>query len=151
MAFNFGGSGQQRPTSGPPGSAPVPPGSAPVPPGGPPSTRTGGFQGAPTPRQYDTPTVPSVPEETPHYGQNQNWNQPHPSRSPIRAPRTGPDLQIPWRIVIPILLIAAAIALCVVYRDSITEFLSQILTWVIIIIVIFLLLRWLVFGGRRRR
>lgn len=151
MAFQFGGSGSQRPTSGSPGGAPVPPGGAPIPPGSAPSVRSGGFQGTPTPRRPDAaPTVPAVNDDQGFNGFNrgQNWSAPQRKHN---IPAGGYGVNIPWRIIIPVLLIAAAIALCVIYRDSITAFLSQILAWVITIIVIILLIRWLIFGGRRRR
>ena len=148
MAFQFGGSGSQRPMGGPPGG---PPGGSPIPPGNTPSVQNGGFQRTPTPRRPDpTPTVPDVSIDSGYssgMGQGQNWNNHRQRRSgPVRA-----GFDIPWRIIIPVLLIAAAIALCVIYRDSITAFLSQILVWVFTIIVIVLLIRWLLFGGRRRR
>ena len=144
MAFQFGGSGSQRPLSGPPGSDT---GGPPASTGGVPE-RGGGFRDTPTPRRPDAvPDVPALSDEQSCYpGRGQNWNT---ARTKRGIPAGGID--IPWRIVIPVLLIAAAIALCVIYRDSITAFLSQILVWVITIIVIVLLVRWLIFGGRRRR
>lgn len=141
MAFQFGGSnsGQQRPTNGPPGGPQVPPGGAP--------TRGGGFQGAPTPRKHEAPpTAPVVPNPAPEYTRGQNWNTPRPNRT--YAPRA--NISIPWRIIIPALLIIAAIVLCVIYRDSITQFLAQILAWLIVIVIIVLIIRGLIFGRRRR-
>lgn len=66
-----------------------------------------------------------------------------------RRPRSAP-VNIPWNYIIPAVLIIAAIVLCVVFRDVITEFLAQLLTWAIVILVIYIIIR-LVFGGRRRR
>lgn len=66
-----------------------------------------------------------------------------------RRPSRGP-IQIPWNYIIPGFLIAAAITLCIVFRDVITDFLAQVLAWAIVILVIYIIIR-LVFGGRRRR
>ena len=77
-------------------------------------------------------------------------------RPPAKRPaaprgRAGGYCSIPWRIIFPVIVLAIAVILCVVYRDAITEFLAQVLAWVIVILVIICLIKWLIFGGRRRR
>lgn len=77
-------------------------------------------------------------------------------RPPVKPPARrrrgmGGYADIPWRIILPIIGIAILVILCVVFRDAITEFLAQVLAWVIVVIIIVCLLKWLVFGGRRRR
>ena len=53
-------------------------------------------------------------------------------------------------MVIPLVLLAAVLVFCYVYRDAITKFLAQILSWVIVLLIIFLVLRGIIKGGRRR-
>ncbi len=57
---------------------------------------------------------------------------------------------IPWNLILPVLFIGVIVALLVIFRREITNFLSMVLSWVIVIVIIFLLLRWVLFGGRRR-
>ena len=78
------------------------------------------------------------------------------SSQPRRAPRTPrvsrrpSDFQFPWRIVLPVLAVIGIVVLCVVYRDAISAFLSQVLAWVLTVVIILLILRWLIFPRRRR-
>lgn len=83
-----------------------------------------------------------------------------PARSTPRVPVKRPATHrrggnndfgtIPWNVVLPIIGLVALVILCVVFRDAITEFLVQVLTWIIMILVIIFLVKWLIFGGRRR-
>lgn len=83
-----------------------------------------------------------------------------PARSAPRAPVKRPATHrrgvsndfgaIPWNVVLPIIGLIALVILCVVFREAITEFLVQVLTWIIMILVIIFLVKWLIFGGRRR-
>ena len=76
-------------------------------------------------------------------------------RPPAKRPATqrggsGGYSNIPWRIVLPAIGIVIAVILCVVFREAITEFLAQVLAWVIIVLVIIFLIKWFLFGGKRR-
>ena len=76
-------------------------------------------------------------------------------RTPAKRPAThrGGGSGMPaihWNMVIPIIGIVILVVLCVVFREAITEFLVQVLTWVIMILVIIFLVKWFIFGGRRR-
>ena len=79
-----------------------------------------------------------------------------PPRPPAKrpaAPRGGSGryMSIPWGIIFLVIGIIIAVILCVVFRAAITDFLAQVLAWVIVVLIIVCLLKWLVFGGRRRR
>ena len=82
------------------------------------------------------------------------------NNSPVRfAPRTptkrpaahrGGGIgmpSIPWNVVIPIIGIVILVVLCVVFREAITEFLVQVLTWIIMILVIIFLGEMVHFRG----
>lgn len=56
---------------------------------------------------------------------------------------------IPWKIIIYVLIIAAAIAMLVIYQEQITMFIGQVLAWLIIIAVVVLAFRLIVFRKRR--
>ena len=70
-------------------------------------------------------------------------SQPHPPRQS----RGGLGV---WSVVITLVLLVAVLVFCYVYRDAITKFLAQILSWVIVLFIIFLVLRGIIKGGRRR-
>lgn len=84
-----------------------------------------------------------------------------PTRSTPRAPAKRPATQrsssggyfasVPWRIVPPIIGIIILVILCVVFREAITAFLTQVLAWIIIILIIVFLVKWFIFGGIRRK
>lgn len=74
-----------------------------------------------------------------------NYAKPQRSRRPTRGP-----VQLPWNYIIPGSLIVALIVLCIIFRDAITDFLAQILTWAIVILVVYIIIR-IIFGRRRRR
>ena len=74
-----------------------------------------------------------------------------PSRRTSTRRRSGVSLpDIPWRTLMPLIGIILAVVLCVIYRDAITSFLAQVLSWLITIGIIILLFKWLIFGGKRR-
>ena len=50
---------------------------------------------------------------------------------------------IPWKPIIIAVCIIAAIAFCWIYRDAITEFIGQVIAWIIIIAVVVLIIRFL--------
>jgi hypothetical protein len=58
---------------------------------------------------------------------------------------------IPWEIVLGIVAGLGIIALLWANRDAITAFLTELLTWIILIVVGLLLLRYAVFGRFTRR
>ena len=74
-------------------------------------------------------------------------------RTPAKRPSYGggglstPD--IPWKIIGYGALIVLAIVLIVVFRDPIRAFLSEVLSWLIIIGIVVLILRFFVFRRRR--
>ena len=61
---------------------------------------------------------------------------------------SGAGFSIPWKIVIPLLIIVILIVLCAVFQNEIKQFLVTALTWVITACIILTLLKWLIRGGR---
>ena len=72
------------------------------------------------------------------------------SRKPRRAKRSLGDLQIPWRIVLPVLAIAAVIVLCIVFHEQIFSFLTELIVCLLIILVIIWLIKRIIFPPRNR-
>ena len=145
MAFDFN-SPPPRPSGGasPRGDLPRPPGSGPTPPGG----ASSGFRDVPQSR--DTPQPPSVrPGPAGNGGRGGRGPRPPQPRT-SRQPRGG-GFAFPWAAVILLVLLAAVLGFCYLYRDAISNFLAQLLSWVIILLIIYLVLRGILFGGRRRR
>lgn len=58
---------------------------------------------------------------------------------------------IPWKYILLALIIVVAVILCVIYRQAITSFLMELLTWAIIIFAIVLIIRFGIFRRRGRR
>lgn len=74
-----------------------------------------------------------------------------PSGSQRRTPSAGrsggfsiPD--IPWGPIFIAVLVIGALAFLWVYREEITDFLSQLLMWVIFIAIAFAAIKWIIFG-----
>ena len=84
-----------------------------------------------------------------------------PARSTPRAPAKRPAtkrgvsgndfVSIPWRSAFPVIGIILLVILCVVFREAIMEFLTQVLAWIIIILIIVFLVKHFIFGGNRRK
>ena len=145
MAFDFN-SPPPRPSGGasPRSDLPRPPGSGSPPPGG----ASSGFRDVPQAR--GTPQPPSVPPGPAGNG-GRGGRSPRPPRPcTARRPRSG-GFAFPWAAVILLVLLAAVLGFCYLYRDAISNFLAQLLSWVIILLIIYLVLRGILFGGRRRR
>lgn len=70
----------------------------------------------------------------------------------IRTAGVRPGVNLPtlrWDILIPVAILLIVLVTLYVLRDTITMFISQLLSWVLTLAVIFLILRWL-FPGRGR-
>ena len=102
----------------------------------PPSRPSGGSRNIRRPRN-----MPKPPTVRP--SRSGTGSQPH-------SPRQSRGGLGAWSVVIPLVLLAAVLVFCYVYRDAITKFLAQILSWVIVLLIIFLVLRGIIKGGRRR-
>lgn len=69
-------------------------------------------------------------------------------RPPRRAPSPGPAFSIPWNIVLWVVGILAVVAGLWIFRDAISAFLSQVLSWVITILIILAIIRFFFFPRR---
>ena len=65
----------------------------------------------------------------------------------IHRPSSGTN--IPWSSLLIIIGIIAIIAFCWIFREAITDFLMQLLTWVIIILIIIFVIKWFIFPKRK--
>lgn len=81
-----------------------------------------------------------------------------PTRTAPRPPAKRPATQqrrsgglpyIPPKIVLLVIGIIVLVTLCIIFREAITTFLVQVLTWVVIVLIIVLLIK-LLFRRRRR-
>lgn len=71
---------------------------------------------------------------------------------PPRVKRTHTPISIPWRIVIPVILAIAVLTFLYMNRHAITSFLSQLVSWIIVIAVLAAIFKLMLFpGGRGRR
>lgn len=112
-------------------------------------SKNSGFQNHPERKSNTTSEV--KPSNTPvSTGYKPSIKGPH--RPSARRTTAGfSDFSIPWKIVLPIIILFIVLTICWIYRDAITSFLTQLLTWVIIIVVIIFLIRWFILPGGRRR
>lgn len=80
--------------------------------------------------------------------QRYNSNLP---KTPIRTKigRQPSNIQIPWRMVLLLITITTIIILCIIFREAITSFLVQVLTWTLIVLIIIAIIKWLIFPKRR--
>jgi hypothetical protein len=139
MAFDFNsGSRPKTPTVPPrPSSSPAPP-----PPVG--KSHSGGFQNRPERR--DPSAKAQVPVPAPP---SRRASERGPSRPPVhRAPLTGLPSSIPWNFVITVLGIIAVVVFLWLFRDVITAFLSQVLSWILTIVIILGILKFFLFPRR---
>ena len=60
------------------------------------------------------------------------------------------DTQIPFDLLFKIMGIVIVIICLWVFRDPISAFLTQVLTWVITVLIIIFLIKWFIFPRRRR-
>lgn len=119
-----------------------------------PAPRSGGFTNRPrvnpssSYRSQPTQTSTDLPSPEPPSYSGRTPNYPRVNRRQARQQSSPRDIQIPWRIILTVLLVVGAIGgvvtLCIVYREAITNFLMQLLTWAIILLVIFLLIRFII-------
>ena len=118
-------------------------------PGG--KSQSGGFKNTPTVIDNSDRTGGPLQPNLPAMNDRQRHRL-SPQRTPtrMRGVRQPSNVQIPWRIVLPIIAIIAIIVLCIVFKDAITSFLAQVLTWVLIVLIIIAIIKWLIFPRRRR-
>lgn len=131
------------------------------------SSSLGGFSGRPAGREGDrvggSSSRPFGFRNRPRPSRQSFEHEPppqdgstHSSRSrPVRHPavRRGAQHRVeamPWNIVIPLLIAVALVVLCVVFRESIIQFLSQLLSYIVIIAILIFILKSFLFGGGRR-
>jgi len=172
MAFDFNGNKRPTPTSGDPVRKDIdytspkhdPEGFSSLPP-----RNSGGFGNRPTGFQ-NPPSSPSAPPSKPAGFQNRpalrdepqtdpglrSGSPGAPARPAPRTPAKRPAVRsggssVPWRILLPVIGILIVVALCVIFRQAIAEFMTQLITWAVIILIILLLFKWLIFGGRKKR
>lgn len=70
---------------------------------------------------------------------------------PPRVRRTHTPIRIPWRVVIPVILAIVVLIFLYMNRHAITSFLSQLVSWIIVIAVLAVILKLMLFPGRRGR
>lgn len=129
MAFDFKGNNRGRaPSSSYRSSASSPSGRG----GG----GSGGFQNRPRPseRPPEQGTAGSAPPR-----------QSRPVRRPVA--RSGFLEFVPWNVVLPVLLVVAVVALCVIFRESIMRFLSDLLSLAIVLLIVIWIFKMLLFGN----
>lgn len=105
-----------------------------------------GFQNRPGQRKHAPASPPSARPSYPRRDKGRrNRTGIYPSqRNSYR--RTG--FQVPWERLLPIIGILAVIAMLWICRDAITEFLSQILSWVVTLVVIVFIIKCFLFPRR---
>lgn len=151
MAFDFNGKRQPPRPSAPPRQNidPVPqPDSFPRP-GGSRTAGGSGFQNRPTVRGGPTsPPHPSAP--LPSRGKNgpSRYSSPRPL-SYGGLPRGSRWESLPWNLILPIGAVVALVIFLWIFRHQITAFLTQVLSWIIIILIIYVVIRWILFPRRR--
>lgn len=107
------------------------------------SSDSRGFSNAPKVR--DQPNYPIEPSG-PSYGYQSG---PQKRKAPTqRAYRS--NYYIPWRTIFTILGIIGIVVLLVVFSEEISYFIGQLLAWAILLAVAVLIVKWVLFGGRRR-
>lgn len=162
MAFDFKGGGGSAPrpnnTSSSSGSnypsslnnIPRPSGSNPssIPkPADTSAARNTGFQNKPEVKNGGGGTSPTITPDNEN-GRRKTTGSKRPS---TRQRSTGAgNAQIPFGLLFTILGIAAVIICLWVFRDPISAFLTQVLTWVITVLIIIFLIKWFIFPKRRR-
>ena len=114
------------------------------PPSAPPS-KPAGFQNRPALR--DDPQTDTGLRPTPHSAPVRPASKPPVKRPAVR----GGGSSVPWKILLPVISILIVIALCVIFRQAIAEFMSQLIAWAIVILIILALFKLLIFGGRKKR
>jgi len=98
--------------------------------------RSTGFQDVPTQRPNHIPIQKPVFIDAPNV---------------YEPPRTS-HVDIPWRIIIPVVLAIVILAFLYVNREAIASFLSQLISWIIVIAVFAIIFKLILFpGGRNRR
>ena len=111
------------------------------------ATRNAGFQNRPEVKRGGGITPPAV---TPDNG-NGRRKTTGPKRPSTRQRSSGTgNTQIPFGLLFTILGIAVVIICLWVFRDPISAFLTQVLTWVITVLIIIFLIKWFIFPKRRR-
>lgn len=104
-----------------------------------PQNRPGGFQERPEVSGRSAGQTPAP-----------SGSGPRPSRArPVRRPTLrGSAPSIPWNLVIPLLLAVAVVALLVIYRQAIIQFLADILSLVVVLAVVLCILKLILFGRK---
>lgn len=111
------------------------------------AARNTGFQNRPEVKSGGGVTPPSVTPDNGN-GRRKTTSPKRPSTRQ-RTTNTG-NTQIPFGLLFTILGIAVVIICLWIFRDPISAFLTQVLTWVITILIIIFLIKWFIFPKRRR-
>lgn len=88
-------------------------------------------------------------EMTPSFSQKTGYS---PRKTKIKPPsvhQSSSGMNIPWNILLPIIGIIAVVIFCWIFREEITNFLMQLLTWVIVILVIIFIVKWFIFPKKK--
>lgn len=75
-----------------------------------------------------------------------------PRKTKIQPPSVhqfSSGMNIPWNILLPIIGIIAVVTFCWIFKEEITNFLMQLLTWVIVILVIISIVKWFIFPKKK--
>ena len=162
MAFDFKGSGVSAPrpnntSSSAGGNYPSSLNNIPRPGGNNPSSiprprdtsaaRNTGFQNRPEMKSGGGVTPPSVTPDN----RNGRRETVFPKRPPTRQRTINTEnIRIPFGLLFTILGIAVVIICLWVFRDPISVFLTQVLTWLITILIIIFLIKWFIFPQKLR-
>ena len=113
------------------------------------TSRRGGFSNVPTVREQDDTSmaprsfVSDYEGFSSSYASSGNRRKGTPSAGGSRAFSVS---DIPWGPILITVLVIGTLVFLWIYREMITEFLIQLLTWIIIIVVAIAILKWIVFG-----
>ena len=96
--------------------------------------KSSGFQNRPGQRKHNSYGDSPLSAHTTSSQTRGRINSREPGRNlPKRRSNRRIDVRIPWEIVLPLLCVIAAVAMIWIFRDAITAFISQLLSWAIMI------------------
>lgn len=114
-------------------------------------TSSSGFKSTPTIRNNSERSGGFSPSNFSVFN-NQNKRQREPRKRPMRSGynRRSGNFQIPWNILLPIIIVLVIVILLFVFKDVITSFLMQVLSWIVIVLIIIGIINWFIFPRHRR-
>lgn len=109
--------------------------------------KTSGFQNRPGQRKHDRHGDSPLSVHT-RSSQMRDRSDSGESRRNLpqrRRPDRRLDVRIPWEIVLPLVCVIVAVTMIWVFRDAITAFLSQLLSWAVMIVILVFIIKKMIF------